>query len=367
MKIVIIGGHLAPALSVIEELPKDAEILYVGRKHALEGDKSVSLEYEVVTQKRINFAVLKTGRLQRSLTRHTIPSLTKIPLGLAGSLVILRKFSPDVVIGFGGYVSLPVIFAAKILSIPVVIHEQTMEAGIANKIASKLANKICISFDSSFKYFPKDKTILTGNPLRREILHPSKRYPLESSDPIIYITGGSLGSHAINILVEKCLSSLLEKYSVIHQTGASLQFKDFEKLVILKEGMNVNKRNRYVVTKHFSPEEIGGILKISSLVISRAGINTISELIVLQKPSLLIPLPISQKNEQRKNAEFLKKLGLGEIAEQKGLTPESFLLEINKMMREIDNYKLTSGKSHFPDNAAKKIVEIIYAEGKNNN
>ena len=113
------------------------------------------------------------------------------------------------------------------------------------------------------------------------------------------------------------------------------------------------------------PEEVGSILKTASLVVSRAGVNTISELIVLQKPSYLIPLPTSQKNEQIKNAEFLKSLGLGEMGEQKALNSERFVDEINKMMGSLDNYKLNSLESFFPKNAAERIVEVIYALSKN--
>lgn len=367
MKIVITGGHLTPALSLVEELGSKAEILYVGRKYALEGDRAISLEYETITQRGVNFAILKTGRVQRSLTRQTLPSLAKIPVGLAQAGLILRRFKPDVVVGFGGYVSVPVILAAKILKIPVVIHEQTLEVGFANRLVSRFASKICISFETSRKYFPKDKVVFTGNPIRKTILYPRKKILLESNDPIIYITGGSLGSHAINLLVEKCLSEMLDKYSVIHQTGSSFQFKDFEKMVILKEGLNINKRNKYLVTKHFLTEEIGEILKISKLVVARAGINTVSELIALQKPSYLIPLPVSQKNEQLKNAHFLKDLGLGEIGEQKSLTPERFLIEINDMMQNIDNYRLKSSKPHFPKDSAEKIVQVLYAASKSSN
>lgn len=367
MKIAITGGHLAPALSVIEALPKDAEILYIGRKHALEGDRSVSLEYGVITQRGINFAILQTGRLQRTLTRYTIPSLAKVPIGLAKSILILRKFKPDVVLGFGGYVSFPIILAAKALKIPIVIHEQTLEAGAANKALAKFAKKICISFESSRKHFPKDKIVFSGNPLRQSILNPKRKYEIESAGPVIYITGGSLGSHSINSLVEKSLNQLISKYVVIHQTGSSFKFKDFEKMAILKQGLNNDKRNRYIVAKYFLPEEIGEILKASELVVSRAGINTVSELIVLEKPSFLIPLPNSQKDEQMKNAQFLKNLGLGEVKEQKNLTPQAFLLTINQMMQNIDKYKLSSKQSPFPKDAAKKIVEVIYAAGKNSN
>lgn len=366
MKIAIVGGHLTPALAVIEELLKDSEILYIGRKHALEGDSAVSLEYEEITKKGIPFAVLRTGRLQRSITRHTFSSLSKIPVGFVQAFIILKKFNPEVVVGFGGYVSLPVMIAAKILRIPIIIHEQTLEAGVANRLISKFATKVCISFESSDKFFPEKKTILTGNPIRKSILRPAKKFNIEGREKIIYITGGSLGSHFINILVSKSLPKLLDKYILIHQIGGAREFSDFEKLSILKEGLNNNKRNKYIISNFFSPEDIGPILKTSTLVVGRAGINTVTELIILKKPSLLIPLPVSQKNEQMKNAAFFKKLGLGEIGDQKNLTSDIFLNQINHMIKNIENYKV-KGDFPFPTNAAKKIAEQIYAAKKNNN
>src|SRR3990172_7629361 len=144
MRIVIAGGHLTPALSVIEELPKDTDILYIGRKYAIEGDKAVSLEYQTITKNGIRFYVLKTGRIQRRLTRHSLSSFSKIPLGIGQSLYILKRFKPNVIVGFGGYVSFPVCIAGKILGIPIVIHEQTLEAGATNRVIGKIADKICI-------------------------------------------------------------------------------------------------------------------------------------------------------------------------------------------------------------------------------
>lgn len=367
MKIVIIGGHLAPALSVIEELGKDVDILYIGRRHALEGDRAVSLEYDTITKKNIAFVSLKTGRFQRSLTRHSFFSIVKIPVGLLQAIAVLKKFRPDVVVGFGGYISFPVAIAAKILKIPIVIHEQTLEAGASNRVISKFADKICISFESSAKYFPKEKVVLTGNPIRKTILAPNKKFKTDTNDPIIYITGGSLGSHFINLMVSGVLAKLLDKYSLIHQVGGAREFKDFEKLSILKEGLNNNKREKYILSKFFSPEEVGSVMKSASLVISRSGINTISELIFLEKPTYLIPLPVSQKDEQMKNALFLKNLGLGEIGQQKSLTPQLFINQINSMMQNLGNYKLKSTTTHFPKNAASKIVKVIYASSKNLN
>src|SRR3989339_499065 len=149
MKIIIIGGHLAPALSVLEALPKNTQVLFVGRKYALEGDNALSLEYNTITSLNIPFVGLNTGRLQRKITRFTLFSLLKLPFGIIKSFLILIDFKPDVVVGFGGYVSIPVTFCAFVLRIPVVIHEQTMEAGLTNRLVSRFAKKICISWDSS--------------------------------------------------------------------------------------------------------------------------------------------------------------------------------------------------------------------------
>ena len=189
MKIVIVGGHLSPALAVIEKL-KGEDVSYIGRKHVFEGDKALSLEYQEIEKLRLPFYVLLTGRLQRRFTKHTIPSLAKIPFGFFQSLAILRKIKPDVVLGFGSYLFLPVAAASKLLGIPVVMHEQTLEAGFSNKLISKFAKKVCISWKSSDSFFPKDKVILTGNPLREDIINIKKIKKTENKIPLIYITGG---------------------------------------------------------------------------------------------------------------------------------------------------------------------------------
>ena len=168
MKIVICGGHLSPALSLLEVMPKHVEVIFIGRKYVFEKEKVLSLEYKVVKEKNIPFYPLTTGRFQRKFTLETIPSLLKFPIGFFQSITILRKEKPNVVVGVGGYISLPVCLAALLLGIPVVIHEQTQEAGFANKLISHFARKVCISWESSRKFFPEKKIVLTGNPIRKE-------------------------------------------------------------------------------------------------------------------------------------------------------------------------------------------------------
>lgn len=365
MKVVLVGGHLAPALSVLETLPKDTKVLFVGRKYALEGDMSLSLEYRTMSQLRTPFIGLNTGRLQRRLTKFTLFSLLKIPFGIIKSFFILAEFRPDVVLSFGGYVSIPVIFSAFLLRIPIVIHEQTLEAGLANNFLSRFATKICISWDSSKKYFPKEKIVLTGNPIRRfpiiNMPEGKKFLIFDNKSPIIYITGGSSGSHFINVLIEKIIVKLLEKYNVIHQTGDAHEHHDFDTLVKIKGSLPKQIGDNYIVEKFIDPSKIGELIKMSSLIVSRSGMNTITELIYFQKPAILIPLPFSQKNEQLKNAKFFEKIGLGRILQQEKLSSEKLLKTINSMINKIDSYKINQHdyKSLSGKNAAQNIVGVI--------
>jgi UDP-N-acetylglucosamine--N-acetylmuramyl-(pentapeptide) pyrophosphoryl-undecaprenol N-acetylglucosamine transferase len=361
MKIVLIGGHLAPALSVLQALPKNTKVLFIGRKYALEGDNAFSLEYKTITSLQVPFIGLNTGRLQRKLTKFTILSLLKVPFGVIKSFFILINFRPDIVMGFGGYVSIPVVFCAFLLRIPIVIHEQTMEAGLANRLVSRFADKICISWNSSRKYFPEKKVVLTGNPMRKFSVSGIKYLIFNNNLPIIYISGGSSGSHFINIIIENVIKDLLGKYNVIHQVGDSHEYRDFDRLEQLRHNLPENLRENYILQKLIDPSEIGDLLKLSSLVISRSGINTITELIYFEKPAILIPLPFSQNNEQLKNARFLEKIGLGLILQQSEVNPKRLLQMVNKAINNISRYKIDKKELiNTPKaNATQNIISVI--------
>lgn len=365
MKIVIIGGHLAPALSVMEALPKNTQVLFIGRKYALEGDNALSLEYKTITALNIPFVGLNTGRLQRKVTKFTLFSLLKLPIGIIKSFLILTNFKPDVVVGFGGYVSIPVIFCASLLRIPAVIHEQTMEVGLANKVVSRFAQKICISWQTSAKYFPKDKVVLTGNPMRKfpcmNSLATAHLSIFKNKLPTIYIAGGSSGSHFINTLIEEIVRELLKKYNIIHQVGDAHEYCDFDRLKQLKERLPAKLRDNYILQKFIDPSQIGDILKLSSLIISRSGMNTITELIHFEKPAILFPIPFSQNNEQLENAKFLEGIGLGIVLRQEKANGKQLLQTVNLMVRNIDKYKINKEKlRNLPGkNAAQNIISVI--------
>ncbi len=359
MKIVFTGGHFSPALSLIENLTED-NILVIGRKYNFEGDDSTSLEYRVCSKKNIPFRAIRAGRFQRNFSRYTIPSMLKIPLGIVDSYNILKRFRPDVVVVFGGYIALAVAVSAFVLGIPVVIHEQTQKAGIANRIISFFAKRVCISFPSSAKFFPESKTILSGNPLRKEVFEIKDKIDTQSTFKIIYITGGSSGSHFINEMVRSNINKLLSEFTIIHQTGDSDVFHDYEDLEKIRNDLPDNLQKRYVLRKFIDLSEIGWVMQNADLIVGRSGINTICEIIVLKKVAFLIPLPHGQSGEQLDNARLIKKIGLGEYELQKNLTSETFLSKITEIIKNKKNYLINLQGLEFIDkNAQNKIIEVI--------
>lgn len=377
MKVLITaggGGHFSAALAVIERMPKDWEILLVGRKYTFEGDDALSLEYQTAKRLNLPFETITTGRLQRKFTIRTFISLSKMPLGFAQAKSVIKRFHPNVILSFGGYVSVPVVLSAAYLKIPVVVHEQILHAGLANKIAARYAAKICISWEQSARFFPKGKTVLTGNPLRKTFIEQIRNEYADGrglhesrSSLLIYVTGGSGGAHGINVLIEKCLVKLLEKYRVIHQTGDAKEYGDYDRLVTLRDHLSNELNSRYAIKKFIEPENVSTVLSRSDLVISRSGINTVTELLYLGKPSLLIPLPFGQHNEQLSNARFVKDLGLGEVIDQLTTTPDDLLQKIDDMASNLGKYKSHKKNAMHvihPDAAEKIIKEVEYAKEK---
>lgn len=363
------GGHFSPALAVIDKLPQEWNVLLVGRKHTFEGDDALSFEYQTAQRLGIPFIALTTGRLQRKISAHTVTSLLKVPVGLAQAMKIIKEYQPDVVLSFGGYVSVPVAVAAKLQKIPIVIHEQVLGAGLSNKVVGKIAHTICLSWEQSKEHFPEDKSIVTGNPLRSDFLkevvsidHLIGSDRTKPTHPTLYVTGGSGGAHGINVLIEGCLEQLLEKYFVVHQTGDSQQFGDFDRLEKFRASLPPELQKRYLVKKFIDSQNVVKILQASDLVISRAGMNTVTELLYLGKPSLLIPLPYGQQNEQQTNALFFQKTGLGETYDQDTLTPDLLLEKIHNMIANLEQYKKHAHETRalIHTDAAEKILEAVY-------
>ncbi|MBI3103798.1 UDP-N-acetylglucosamine--N-acetylmuramyl-(pentapeptide) pyrophosphoryl-undecaprenol N-acetylglucosamine transferase [Candidatus Daviesbacteria bacterium] len=362
MKILITGAHFTPAIAVIEELKKfkGVEIIYVGRKTTMEGDQTQSQESIILPETGVKFISIITGRWQRVFTPYTIPSLLKIPIGFIQSFWIILSEKPDVILSFGGYVSVPVVFAGWLFSIPVIIHEPALLMGLANKICSPLANKIALSFKN--QNVLDGKIIATGNPLRDEILHPSGDIDLsykeifqeakKSNLPTILITGGNQGSHIINLAIEHSLDKILKIACVIHVTGES-KFHDFERL-------QKKQHNRYLVKKWIG-KEWGIVLSKADLAISRAGINTLTEFAFFRIPALVIPIPYLYGDEQNKNARYFEKLGLVKILPQSKLS-EALMKNVKIMLNNINSLKKEAERAQkfiIPDAAKRLALETV--------
>lgn len=367
MKILVTGTHFTPAQATIEELIKDSlvEIVYVGRKSTREGDDSPSVESPVLKELNVRFIPVVSGRLQRSFTIYTIPSLLKIPFGFLQAFLILIKEKPDAVLSFGGYISVPVVVLAWFLSIPVILHEQTLVSGLANRINSYFADKIALSFSENHVFDGKN-TILTGNPLRKEILgidnnmaHVGKNVIYSEKLPVLLVTGGNQGSHIINQTLAEILPELTQIAYVIHQTGDS-KFADYEQLVKLR--LSLKNPERFLVTKWVDAHEMGYVLKSVDLAVSRAGINTLLELAYFGIPTLVIPIPYLYQDEQNVNGKFFTELGLTRVLPQRNLTGKNLLENIKNMIKDLKNLKEKAKEAKkvvIPDAAKRLALETM--------
>ncbi len=365
-KIVVTGGHLTPALAVIEELQKRGwEIIFIGRKHAAEGDETLSVEAKIIPKLGIPFFPINAGRVQRQFTRWTIPALLRIPLGFFQAFGYLRRIRPTVVLSFGGYLSAPVVFSAWLLKIPVVTHEQTTIKGLATRFNSLFAKKIAVSWPKSLGDFPSSKVVLTGNPIRKEIFKVDeaiwKALNYEKNLPLVFVTGGNQGSHTINMAIGKIIPSLTIIANVFHQCGHLNALGDFEKLEKIRNNLPAKLKRRYHLKKYLTSHQMGTLLNKADLVISRAGANTLTELAALGKPCILIPFPWLYQNEQMKNAEMLAKVGIAEILLQEQLSPSRLLKLIKKMLGNLSFYQKNSpmAKKLVKIKAAKKIADLV--------
>jgi UDP-N-acetylglucosamine--N-acetylmuramyl-(pentapeptide) pyrophosphoryl-undecaprenol N-acetylglucosamine transferase len=232
-------------------------------------------------------------------------------------------------------------------------HEQTIQPGIANRTISRWAKKVFISFPQSAEFFPKEKVLQTGNPIRKSILRVADiPFHIPKKKPVIYITGGSLGSHSINQHVEAIIDELKRDYFVIHQTGDTKTYNDYERLARYAD-------ESYMLRKHVNAQELAFILQEADLVISRCGANTIFELLAVRKPAIFIPLPWSGHDEQRRQAALLKDAHVAMVFEQS--RPSIELLDcVRQMTEDLKKYSNFSKlRTLIAEDAAHRIYEEI--------
>jgi len=360
MKLVITGGHHSSALPIIKKLQKsnkDVEIHWIGHKYSLRGNNAPTLEFIEITDLHIPFYNLNAGKFYKT---YNIFRLLKIPFGFIQAFYLLIKIRPDVILSFGGYLAVPVVLVGKFLGIKSLTHEQTIVTGYANSVIAKYVNKVLISWPESAKYFPSDKLIYTGIPLRDSIFKvKSKSIKINTELPTLYITGGKTGAHSINMAVAEVLTDLLDVCNIIHQCGDHTELKDYE-LLEGKYKKLTDKPGKYILRKFVMDDEIGEVFSKSDLIISRSGAHIVSEVIALEKPAIFIPISWVSHNEQLKNAQMVKDYGLAEIIEEADLQPHYLLNKIKDVLSHIKSYKLTSKK--IKDELLKDSTSIIVNE-----
>jgi len=358
------GGHVFPLVAIAREIrriypKKDLQLYYLGPKDEL------NLIY--LSQEDFIIKTIVSGKLRRYFSFQNFADvLFKIPLGIVQSFFILLSINPDLVFSKGGSGSIAVTFSAKLLRIPIFIHESDVVPGLSNQKTAKWAKRIYISFPKT-EYFDPAKTTLVGNPIRKEVLEGDKEtageiFNLTFSKPIFLVIGGSQGAEAINDFIMLALNSLLKNYEVIHVTGRENFKEETAEAQVIEE----KDLERYYHPVGFLDEEkIKHAYKAADLIISRSGSGSIFEIAGNGKPSILIPLPSAAADHQSKNAYAYAETGAAEVLEQQNLKPNFFMEKIQLMLlhpeklEEMKQSALAFAKPLAARAIAREILEFL--------
>lgn len=355
-KIIITGGHHNSALVVAQLLrEKKIQVEWIGHRYSAKDDQNDSAEYLEVTASGFNFYELKAGKLDANLN-----NLLSIPRGIYQAWKYLTKLKPVVVLSFGGYLGFSVCLSAKLLGIPVYLHEQTMVAGKANRLTAQFARRIYLTWEHSVGFFHQSKTKLVGLPLRDSILQAKPKQLFSNHLPTILVLCGKQGSHIINQYIFQALPTLLKKYNLVHQTGMSSVTKDYETALSLKDSLPGTTASTYLPVSYIGESEIGPYLSSADLVLGRSGAHTAYELGVLGKKALLIPYMHTTGREQYKQAKFLEKSGYAQILLESELS-------LNKLLAQIDQVhqmRPPTAKLNLPTDAAQLLVNDLLLDIK---
>ncbi|WP_066289380.1 undecaprenyldiphospho-muramoylpentapeptide beta-N-acetylglucosaminyltransferase [Bacillus sp. FJAT-29937] len=348
------GGHIYPALALIREIQKDikdAEFLYIGTENGLES--------KLVPRENIPFKSIHITGFKRKLSLENVKTIFRFLKGVKDSKKMLKDFKADVVIGTGGYVCGPVVYAAAKLGIPTIIHEQNSVPGLTNKFLSKYVDRIAVCFEEASKYFPQEKVELTGNPRASEVIGKDGikgrlSAGLKTNIPVVLIVGGSRGAKPINEAVLKSLAELGEKpYQILYVTG-DVHFDEVQKEVEL-----IGNPENVIIKPfiHNMPEILAG----TDLTIARAGATTLAELTSLGIPSILIPSPYVTNNHQEKNARSLSDHGAAELLLEKDLTGKKLVELMDQILMDevkLKDMKKSAKKLGIPD-AANRLYRLM--------
>lgn len=318
------AGHVTPNIALIPKLKElGYDIQYIGSYNGI--------EKELIEPFGIPYHGISSGKLRRYFSLQNFTDPFRVIKGLGEARKLIRDLKPDVIFSKGGFVSVPVVLAGKKCKVPVIIHESDMTPGLANKIAIPSATKVCCNFPETLEHLPKEKAVLTGSPIRQELLSGNKIAAMDlcgfSADkPIILVIGGSLGAVAVNNAVRASLPELLESFQIVHLCGKGK----------LDDSLNHTKGYKQF---EYIKDELRDIFAMTDLVISRAGANAICELLALRKPNILIPLSANaSRGDQILNARSFERQGFSIVLEEEEVTKDTLLEAVNKLYADRSTY-----------------------------
>ncbi len=357
------GGHFYPITAVAQalyDLTEEERLL--GPQLILMADKKY--DSELLDKLGIKFRQIPAGKVRRYFSLLNLTDIFKTAVGILKSVFVVYSEMPDVIFGKGGYVSFPPLLAARIFGIPTVIHESDSVPGKINKWAGKFAKRIAISFPEAAKYFPKEKTALTGTPIRKGLSGSSAEeaaeiFKLEKDLPTILVLGGSQGAQIINDIVLDAAPELLKFCQVIHQCGIKNEKETRGRLKIVTE--NSFFKNRFHLYSYLNDSELRAASKAATLIISRAGSSAIFEIAAWGLPSILIPLSSAAQDHQRSNAYDYARANATTVIEENNLSPHVLLSEIERLLSDKKKMEIMSGnaKKFSQPEAARKIAQEI--------
>ncbi len=338
------AGHVTPNIALLPRLKeRQYEIFYIG--------SHTGIERELIQAQGIPYYAISTGKLRRYFSLQNFTDPFRVIKGLGEARKLVKQLHPDVIFSKGGFVSVPVVLAGRSAHVPTIIHESDMTPGLANRLTFSSATKICCNFPETLDALPKGKALLTGLPIRQELLSgdPDKGRAFvhfTSDKPVILVIGGSLGAAAVNEAVRAILPTLLKTYQVIHLCGKGKVDESLQSL----EGY---------VQYEYIQDELKDLFALSDLVISRAGANAICELLALHKPNLLIPLPASaSRGDQLLNARSFERQGFSMVLEEESITDERLLSAVDELFKNRARYENAMAASD-QQNSIDTILDLI--------
>lgn len=335
-KIVLTGGgtagHVTPNLALLPHLRAEGwEVFYIGSENGI--------EKTLMEQAGVPYYGIPTGKLRRYLSRQNISDMFRVIQGVKEARLLLKRLKPDLVFSKGGFVAVPVVLGAKKNKIPVIIHESDITPGLANKIAMPSARVVCTTFPETVEYVPKGRGVYTGTPIRGELFEGSRAKGLaacgfDGKKPVLLQMGGSLGAVKLNDCLRECLPALLETFDVVHLCGKGH----------LEEALEGRKGYRQF---EYVSGGLADLFAAADIIVSRAGSNSISEFLALEKPHLLIPLSAkASRGDQILNAESFARQGFARVLPQEEMTPETLLANIHILYDSRDAHIAAMRASH---------------------